>query len=243
MCVYLPCTTRAVSSPIPYTTDCLYCKHTYPQSLITQHRNGNAATIIHDCNLPSWGYFSTLPNSIDIGDSTPPTVMTVNPPVVPIEGSLQILTTQASEKNAGSGIRRYGRIVARCLVNPRGRPEILPQSVSPAAQRTSHRHSPVGGMLLNHGSKLGIKIPWQDARIDGLSIVRAQQVIHRRGMGNIWFVLLWKSNTLQDWGQVDFTLYNETFAGRAKVISRCCYWLSEHHASNECALAPDIPPS
>ena len=36
-------------------------------------------------------------------------------------------------------------------------------------------------------------------------------------------------------------LYNETFAARAKAISRCWYCLSEHHASNECASAPDIP--
>ncbi len=33
-----------------------------------------------------------------------------------------------------------------------------------------------------------------------------------------------------DWGTVDFTLYNETFAGRAKAIARCHYCLSEHHA-------------
>ena len=32
-----------------------------------------------------------------------------------------------------------------------------------------------------------------------------------------------------DWSQVDFNLYNQTFAGRAKVKSRCKYCLSEYH--------------
>ena len=42
-----------------------------------------------------------------------------------------------------------------------------------------------------------------------------------------------------DWANVDFTLYNETFAGRAKSITRCYYCLSEHHASAACMYAPD----
>ena len=44
-----------------------------------------------------------------------------------------------------------------------------------------------------------------------------------------------------DWGQVDFTLYNETFTGRAKIIARCKFCLSEHHISSECAFAPAVP--
>lgn len=41
-----------------------------------------------------------------------------------------------------------------------------------------------------------------------------------------------------DWGTIDFTLYNETFAGRAKAISRCRYCLSELHPSGSCIYAP-----
>ena len=44
-----------------------------------------------------------------------------------------------------------------------------------------------------------------------------------------------------DWGQVDFTLYNETFTGRAKPIARCKFCLSEHHFSSECGYAPEVP--
>lgn len=46
-----------------------------------------------------------------------------------------------------------------------------------------------------------------------------------------------------DWGQVDFTLYNETFTGRAKSIPRCRHCLSEHHASANCSYAPEAPPT
>ena len=44
-----------------------------------------------------------------------------------------------------------------------------------------------------------------------------------------------------EWGMVDFTLYNETFTGRAKSITRCRYCLSEHHSSSTCVYAPDTP--
>ena len=33
---------------------------------------------------------------------------------------------------------------------------------------------------------------------------------------------------------------NETFAGRAKGITRCKYCSSEHHTSTECTFAPDV---
>ena len=46
-----------------------------------------------------------------------------------------------------------------------------------------------------------------------------------------------------DWGQVDFTLYNETFTGRAKAISRCKFCSSEHHTSTECQFAPEAKQS
>ena len=41
-----------------------------------------------------------------------------------------------------------------------------------------------------------------------------------------------------DWGLIDFSLYNETFTGRARAIVRCRYCLSEHHDSKEFADAP-----
>ena len=41
-----------------------------------------------------------------------------------------------------------------------------------------------------------------------------------------------------DWGLIDFSLYNETFTGRARAIVRCRYCLSKHHDSKECADAP-----
>ncbi len=42
-----------------------------------------------------------------------------------------------------------------------------------------------------------------------------------------------------DWSQVHFTIYNETFAGRAKAIMRCKYCNSELHQSADCTYAPE----
>ena len=40
-----------------------------------------------------------------------------------------------------------------------------------------------------------------------------------------------------EWGVIDFNLYNETFAGRAKAIPRCKFCLSELHSSDDCVHA------
>ena len=42
-----------------------------------------------------------------------------------------------------------------------------------------------------------------------------------------------------DWDVIDFNLYNETFAGRTKVVPRCLHCSSEFHFSAECVQAPD----
>ena len=44
-----------------------------------------------------------------------------------------------------------------------------------------------------------------------------------------------------DWSQVDFTLYNETFSGRAKSVVRCYYCSSDLHSSHDCIYAPEGP--
>ena len=46
-----------------------------------------------------------------------------------------------------------------------------------------------------------------------------------------------------DWDMIDFTLYNETFAGRAKVVPRCHHCSSELHSSAECIQAQDYTTS
>ena len=40
-----------------------------------------------------------------------------------------------------------------------------------------------------------------------------------------------------EWEQVDFSLYNETFTGRARPICRCTRCSSEHHIEMECPEA------
>ena len=46
-----------------------------------------------------------------------------------------------------------------------------------------------------------------------------------------------------DWGYVDPALYNEAFAGRAKLLSRCRYCLADTHNSTECPSAPAGSPT
>jgi hypothetical protein len=41
-----------------------------------------------------------------------------------------------------------------------------------------------------------------------------------------------------DWDTIDFTLYNETFTGRAKAMACCRYCSSDLHLSQDCAYAP-----
>ncbi len=43
---------------------------------------------------------------------------------------------------------------------------------------------------------------------------------------------------LLEWGQVDFSLYNETFTGRARPVRRCTSCGSEHHLEMECPESP-----
>ena len=49
------------------------------------------------------------------------------------------------------------------------------------------------------------------------------------------------ATTSLDWGQIYFSLYNESFAGRAKANQRCRYCLSEFHSAASCSNAPQIP--
>ena len=41
-----------------------------------------------------------------------------------------------------------------------------------------------------------------------------------------------------DWVTVDVALYNEVFAGRAKLMSQCRYCLADTHYSQDCVHAP-----
>ena len=42
-----------------------------------------------------------------------------------------------------------------------------------------------------------------------------------------------------NWSQIDFTLYNQTFAGKARMKLRCALCLSEHHITGNCDFATD----
>ena len=71
---------------------------------------------------------------------------------------------------------------------------------------------------------------------------------HRSFVGEVWVVydtcFRRKAANMKnlDWGEVDLTLYNETFVGRAKVLHRCSICLSELHTTTECTLTSSPRP-
>ena len=44
-----------------------------------------------------------------------------------------------------------------------------------------------------------------------------------------------------DWDQIDFTLYNKRYAGRAKALLRCRHCLTEFHSTVSCPNALQTP--
>lgn len=118
-------------------------------------------------------------------------------------------------------------------------------------QRRSHRRGPVTDILLwvecysSLVAVLSLKFPEKTPQLMSYqqTIVKA----HRTFVGEGWatYDACYRRKAAMtkslEWGQVDFTLYNETFTGRAKSITRCHYCLSEYHSSGSCAYAPDRP--
>ncbi len=134
--------------------------------------------------------------------------------------------------------------------------ELLPDSWSTQVeeqkcchQRRSSRKGPVSDILLwaecyaTMVSVLATKYPQKTPQL--MAYQRTILKAHRAFTGEGWVTYdtcyrrkaaLMKS---LDWGVVDFTLYNETFTGRAKVLPRCRHCSSEHHPSHACSYAPD----
>jgi len=74
------------------------------------------------------------------------------------------------------------------------------------------------------------------------TILKAQRSFH--GEGWVSYDLAYRRRAAYtkslEWDKVDFTLFNETFAGRAKVVSRCRFCLSEFHISADCQFASAV---
>jgi len=72
-------------------------------------------------------------------------------------------------------------------------------------------------MLCPYGGGIVLRFPTKDTQVDGVSEDNCEglAVLLRGWMGDMTPV----TKSL-DWGQVDFTLYNEIFTGRAKPIAR-----------------------
>lgn len=115
--------------------------------------------------------------------------------------------------------------------------------------RRQQRKGPVTDILLwvecfsTMVAVLSAKYPDKTPQLMGYlkSIVKAHRTF--KGEGWVTYDSCYRRNAALtkslDWGQVDFHLYNETFAGRARPIRRCTHCNSEHHTEEDCVLAPD----
>ena len=115
-------------------------------------------------------------------------------------------------------------------------------------QRRGNRRGPVNNILLwvecysSLVAILAMNFPQKSSHF--MAYLRTIVKAHRTFTGDGWVVYdtcfrrqAAASKSL-DWGEIDFTLYNETFTGRAKVMSRCAHCSSDLHVSSDCAFAP-----
>ena len=118
-------------------------------------------------------------------------------------------------------------------------------------QRRGQRRGPITDILLwtecyaSMVSILASKFPDKTPQFMAYlkTIVKAQQTFTGEGWVTYDACFRRKAAITKslEWGVVDFTLYNETFTGRAKALPCCRYCLSEHHMSANCVLAPEHP--
>ncbi len=105
-----------------------------------------------------------------------------------------------------------------------------------------NRHLGMGEMFFIHGHCTIYKAPRQDPQF--MAYQRTIVKVHRSFAGDGWLIYdtyfrrkaaLTKS---LEWGQVDFSLYNEIFTGRARPVRHCTSCSSEHHLEMECPKSP-----
>ncbi len=114
-------------------------------------------------------------------------------------------------------------------------------SPSSTAQGPRNGHPSMGRMLRIIGHGASHQVPRQDYAADGLSTHDCQgaQVICRGWLDHLRHLLSQEGspNKVLEWGQVDFSHYNEIFTGRARPVRRCTLCGSEHHAESDCPEA------
>jgi len=120
-------------------------------------------------------------------------------------------------------------------------------------QRRGPRKGPVNDILVwvecysSLVTTLASKFPQQTPHF--MAYLKTIVKAHRSFIRDYWVTydtcFCWKATVSKslDWGVIDFTLYNETFTGRAKAIPRCKYCSSDLHPSSECVYAPSVATS
>ena len=117
-------------------------------------------------------------------------------------------------------------------------------------QRRGQRRGPITDILLwteCYASMVSSKFPDKTPQFMAYlkTIVKAQRTFMGEGWVTYDACFRRKAAITKslEWGVVDFTLYNETFTGRAKAPPRCRYCLSEHHNVSQLRSGTGTPTS
>ena len=120
-------------------------------------------------------------------------------------------------------------------------------------QRRTQRRTPVTDILIwiecysSLVATLATKFPSQTPHF--MAYMKTIVKAHRTFTGEGWvtydtcFRRKAAVSRSTEWGHIDFTLYNETFTGRAKAVARCCHCSSDLHSSQDCSYSSGVPKS
>ena len=125
------------------------------------------------------------------------------------------------------------------------------RSQASAANRRSARHGPVTDILVwvdcyaSLVSVLSVEYPTKTPEFMAYQKIIVYASKSFTGDGWVTYDTCYRRKAAAgkslDWSRMDFTLYNQSFAGRAKTLPRCRFCCSELHQSSDCPLAPELP--
>ena len=198
--------------------------------------------------LRGWHHDSCASHSVGLGVLPPPTSLVNLPTFSPLPTPQPVTLSQALSVPA----KISKKILDLEYVEMH---ELLPDSwllqeedSRCCHQRRSNRRGPVTDILIwiecysSLVAILSTKYPDKTPQLMSYmrTIVKSQRTFSGEGWVSYDTCFRRKAAISKslEWGVIDFTLYNETFTGRAKAMARCRYCSSDMHTSQDCVYAP-----
>ena len=112
----------------------------------------------------------------------------------------------------------------------------------PPEEGPHNRHFTLDGVLCPTGGGALHEVPEQNPPVHGLSAHYMRASRNFEGAAWASYDAAYRrqaANTQSwDWATIEPTIYNEAFTGRARLLPRCRYCLSETHDARDCQHAP-----